>query len=299
MEGCCLCRQWTINMAKNYGIKVMKAGEDVSSNDIRDILFSSKYTMLKYHSDNTTSVEITYGDSSGSAEISHNLGYVPAYIAYDDYGDVGRHLPVKRKTIVDEEIRDSYATSSKIHLRVNYSQDYGILAYSEGGLYNDYYNNNNSVMAGNNGGTTASGAIRFASVNSSAITSAWLNIYVGYKGAGSGNMKIQTFGIDEDDTAAFSGSPMGRSSTTAVNNQDVSVPPVGEYLGIDVKSQVDEIRARPGWSNGSAIGFKIYDNSSPNDVYIHDYGNSYLRLVKDGSVTYYFRVIIFKDRIDF
>ena len=261
--------------------------------------------MLKYHSDNTTSIEITYGDGSGEIEISHDLGYVPAYIAYMTEGLISyplpSYFPAPFPFGTQYQQFDSYADDENITLRVKAEPAYGVWNRNFTDVYNDYYNNNWSVMAGNNDGTTASGAIRFNAVDlvkDESITSAWLRIYVGYKGAGAGNLEIQTFGIDEDDTAAFSGSPMGRTSTTAVNNQSVIVPPTTEYMGIDVKSIVEEVTARGGWSRWNALGFKIYDNSSPNDVYIHDYYNSYLEIVHSGSTTFNFRVIIFKDRID-
>lgn len=80
----------------DYGIKVMKTGSPVTDTDIRNIAFSSKYTMLKYHSDSTVTVTITAGNTSGSVDVTHSLGYVPAFIAYvqiNNFETINRMLP--------------------------------------------------------------------------------------------------------------------------------------------------------------------------------------------------------------
>jgi len=114
-------------------------------------------------------------------------------------------------------------------------------------------------------------------------------------------MKIKTYGIDEDNTADFSSSPMGRDETTSVTTQNVSVPSAGNYFGINVRDQVAEITTRSGWSSGNSLGFKIFDNGSPDSVWTEDDQptgiNSRLEIIYGDSTTITFRTIIFKDKI--
>jgi|TARA_Y100000310_G_scaffold110581_1_gene108956 hypothetical protein len=80
----------------DHGIKVVEPGKAITSTDIRDLILSSQYTMLKYHSDNTASLTITAGDTEGSVDISHSLSDIPAYISYvelDWYDTTQRMLP--------------------------------------------------------------------------------------------------------------------------------------------------------------------------------------------------------------
>ena len=65
-----------------YGIILSKTGYDIDDPDIRNILMSSEYSMLKYHSDNSASITLHHGDTSKYVDIPHNLGYVPAFIVY-------------------------------------------------------------------------------------------------------------------------------------------------------------------------------------------------------------------------
>lgn len=132
----------------------------------------------------------------------------------------------------------------------------------------------NSWHCGSDGsGGNYEGAIRFQNVdipNGETILSAQLNCYVGTKGAGSGDMKYVCKGIDEDNTSEYSSSPMARTSTTASKTSQISLPSAGNYFGIDVTSIVQEIVNRGGWSSGNAMGFQIFNNSSPNDVYFFE-----------------------------
>lgn len=288
----------------------MKVDHSVTETDIRNIIMSSKYNMLKYHSEEITSLTINNGSSSGEVSISHSLGFVPAFISYlkTSYIDGKDYIlpyPGGVYSAIGYDIQvDSYATSSSITLRVVNSTDFGTYQEDATDFYNGFFDSNTSVEVGNDGGTSVSGALRFTNValtSTDVIESAEVRIYCGVKGAGEGSVNVNTYGIDEDNTSAFSGSPLGRASTTATYQQQHSLTE-GAFNGFNVKTIVEEIIARPGWSSGNAMGFKFLDNSSPNDVYTYDGNsgtNSYLRIVKQGSNSFNFRVIIFKDRIDF
>lgn len=130
------------------------------------------------------------------------------------------------------------------------------------------------MSVGNDSGNTTKGSLRFTGIDVAqgvTIEHASIYLYQQAEGAGSGNLKFITKGIDEDNTGDFSGTnPFGRSQTTASDSADNPLPGNGNYKQITVTSIVQEILDRGGWSSGNAMGFNLEDNSSPNDVYIYD-----------------------------
>jgi hypothetical protein len=124
---------------------------------------------------------------------------------------------------------------------------------------------------GNEGGVDREGAVRFRNVTiakNTTVLSGTLNLRVGLKGSGSGNLKYVLFGIDEDNTGDFGGSnPLTRTPTTAETRAQYTLPPVGEGVAINVASEMNEILARSGWSSGNAMAFKFYNDGSPTDVW--------------------------------
>jgi hypothetical protein len=293
----------------DYGIKVLKEGADINTTDVREVLLSSKYPMLQYHSDNTGSVTFNAGDSEKYVDFEHNLGYVSAYISYMEWDNKLYFINVLRASELGA-YGYSWADASKVRCGFYYGtpgyNTVKVIASGSADYYNDYADSNAGILVGNVEGNGYSGALRFGGITipkNASIQSATLNYQVGGKGGGTGNMKIDTYGIDEDNTVAFSGSPMGRTSTTAHTTQNVSLPPEGEYFGINVKTIVEEISSRNGWSSGNAMSFKIYNDSSPTNVYAQDTDNypsednSYLEIVLTGTQTISFRTIIFKNKI--
>ena len=136
------------------------------------------------------------------------------------------------------------------------------------------FNTNGSFEVGKEpDSTVVNGAFRFTGVSVAqgiTIQGATLSIYVALKGSGSGDIKTNIWGMDDDNTADFSSSPMGRSKTTATDSSTRSVPSMGEFINYDVGSIVQEIVNRGGWSSGNAMGFIVEDNGSPLDVWVYD-----------------------------
>jgi hypothetical protein len=62
----------------DYGIKVTEAGYDVASATDLQMILKSDYTLLKVAFSGSVS-------TTGSVEISHNLGYRPQFLAYFNY----------------------------------------------------------------------------------------------------------------------------------------------------------------------------------------------------------------------
>lgn len=99
------------------------------------------------------------------------------------------------------------------------------------------------------------GAVRFPGVSTGkSIQEARLYLHVDDIGTGS-NVRIRIKGIDEDNTAAFSGSPFGRTETTAQVEWDQSLPSEGGFTSVDVTAIVQEILGRAGWNTNNSVGF--------------------------------------------
>jgi len=288
----------------NYGIKVVTAGSDINTTDTREIIMSSKYSMFKYPLiDTYGTVTVSTGGTAGTATISHNLGYVPSFIAYSEQNNGISSLPYSRITIAGTlDYNDIYADGTNVYITQRYKDPVGQENYNASDFWNTYFGDNVSCYVGNISGDSSSGAMRFNYINldkNESITDAYINFYVGVKGSNSNYLKLKTYGIDEDNTSGFN-DPMGRNKTSAVTNQTTICPQAGENFTINVKSQVEEIIARSGWSNGNALGFLIYDDGSNNDVNAYDalVGiSSMLTIVKSSSLTTTYRIIVFKDKI--
>lgn len=290
----------------DFGLKVLKEGADISSTDVRDLLMSSKYSMLKYHSDSTASLTLVPGDTDKYVEVSHGLGYVPAFIAYFKYQGVQYFIPSLPRSGGFSEY--AYAWSSSSVVRCGYAFSTGsynrVSATPPADWWDDHYGVNTFVLMGNTVGSGFSGALRFTNVTvpkDASISSAVLEIGAEYVGSGTGNIQANVWGIDEDNTGDFGSSPMGRTKTTASTYKVAQMVQAGEYFGIDVKSQVEEITTRASWVSGNAMGFIYNDAGSASDVFVEDddYSGieSKLTITYGSNATVEFRVIIFKDKI--
>jgi hypothetical protein len=77
-------------------------------------------------------------------------------------------------------------------------------------------------------------------------------------------------GIDEDNTANLSSNPSGRTQTTAKIDWDFNnITLHTEYTSPDIKSIIQEIIDRAGWTSGNALGFTLRDDGSSNNNIVH------------------------------
>lgn len=135
--------------------------------------------------------------------------------------------------------------------------------FSAGSTYTNYWStsdggNNGYYHVGNFSGGDLDGAIRFPGVTGTGnCNAAWIYLHCDDRSGSSGSMAWNTWGIDEDNTAAFSSSPLGRTKTSATFLwEEGTMPSPGSFIpNKDVASIVNEIRGRGGWSSGNAIGF--------------------------------------------
>lgn len=123
----------------------------------------------------------------------------------------------------------------------------------------------------------AKSAIRFQNVTipQGSVNYAGLYLWVQYNGKSlsprDGNWTFKIYGIDEDNTAAFSSNPFGRSRTTAYSESTNSEEPnEGEYKEINVTNAVNEILERSGWSSGNSLGLWIAPDDCGKNKYAAD-----------------------------
>lgn len=284
----------------DWGIKVTKTGKGVTSTDLRDLLMHSNYSMFKYHLDTTTSMTINAGDTSKTVTVAHGLGYVPAFIAYFNDGSYNSLLPQRRSFYTGED-EHIFATADATNIYIKWRS---IVPYLRSTYdCDDAYSNilgRNYTAVGNSNGTGLDCANRFVGIavtGSETITSATLDFYVSSKGASGSNTKLKTHGFDEDNTGDFGSYPLGRTLTSAYTSQEQNPSSTPFSFGINVLSILNEIRQRSGWSSGNAMGFMSVNNGSPNNAFLADYTSSTLVIQKAGSLTYNFRILVFKDKI--
>jgi hypothetical protein len=297
----------------DYGIKVIKTGTPIESSDVRDMLMSSNYSMLKYYRDVEAKATISPGQNNAYVDIPHDLGYVPAFIAYyKDYSDNKLYYIPGLPESSDYSVYSyAYATNSIIRCGIQYTGLGPGAAYNQtlsladgtGNLWSDETSDNTFILTGNTEGAHRNGALRFTNVGlaqgASIVTSA-MNFAVDIKGAGPGNLDIKVYGIDEDNTATFVNSPMGRTPTSYVTSENVNIGSIGSTLNIEATGFVQEIVNRGSWASGNALGVMCFENSSNTNCFIEDdpYGEITTLVTNYGSsADLHFRVIIFKDKI--
>ena len=67
----------------DYGMVVSKAGTSVYSTNPRDLIFSSKFTVVKIITDGLGTLSVPTGGAYGT--ITHNLGFPPLTILYTEF----------------------------------------------------------------------------------------------------------------------------------------------------------------------------------------------------------------------
>jgi len=294
-------------MTDSHKFIIAKNGYHYTDADIRNILFHSDYKLLKQFIELSGTLNFTAGDTHKTLSINHNLGYVPAYIPFlhwpDFYDSIVKYylIPMYASGTFGELAIDSFVDSTKIQLNID-TPDIYKRYFPEWWNYIELYSNDDYywLSVGNENGNGRDGAIRFSNIDltkNQSITSATLNFYMSARGSSNQDVKIQTWGIDEDDCGEIWGN-LGREKTSARTAQNVSAGTLGEYFGINVTDQVREIIARNGWASGNHMGFYVFNDGSPNDAFRRDSDyQTYLEIVLPGNHTMYFKAVIFVDKI--
>lgn len=70
----------------DWGMKVSKSGKDVKTAAAGDLIFNSSQDVFKIVTSGTVSIATSGASTIGSAQFPHNLGIIPAVIAFVDLG---------------------------------------------------------------------------------------------------------------------------------------------------------------------------------------------------------------------
>lgn len=285
----------------SFGIKISKPGFDVGTCSDFNLIFSSKYDIFRISTTGTGTF-----NTGGSAVINHNLGYSPAYLVYLSTDGTSYYLfngSVSASSAFSGPEQISIGTDNLV-----ISKQLGSVVnqYNPSDYYSTLFGGTNSWDLGNNGGNNMDTAVRYTGLNlnqGETVTSAVIDVHVTFRGNGTGDLKFKTYGIDEDNTGDFSSYPLGRQLTSAVGSQTQSLPANAPFnFGINVKAELEEICARSGWSNGNAMGFISFNDSSPNNVWVQnlysDSPRNILTVIKVSSPqTIYYKYVIFENKL--
>lgn len=294
-------------MTKDYGIKVSKPGVDVNSANPHELVFSSKYKTLRIHSRGSGSISSASG--GGLVTIPHGLDYVPAFLVHVDNASTGSYC-IAPFANSSKQLLHAYADDTNLYIKATADVNtYNFYSGSEsknyaweysGGYYTDAMYTGEGSVFGNLNGAYRVEDVTLANSQSN-ITSAKLKFYVTTR-TGSGLIQTLIRGIDEDNTAKFdSGTAVfARGRTTASLNSNTNLS-TGAYANEDVKSIVEEIISRPGWSSGNAMAFTLDDNgtSAGNDYYDNYVSaNTYLEVITTIATTADYKYTIFLNQLE-
>lgn len=283
------------------GIEVSKPGYDVKSAGLKNLLLDSDYSMFKYHLDTIRSMTINAGDTTKLISFAHGLGYVPAFIGYIENSGFIFPLPNRTHqpfTGADENYY-TYADATNVYIGWKSAYPYNEEAIHSDQIYYEFYYDGVGIVVGNAGGGGKSTAWRFSNVavgqNQSIISANFEAIHC-FSGPVPGDAKYRIFGIDEDNVGDVD---LGKSKTDAYDARSQNLPGGFWNFGTDVVDQVREIIARGGWASGNRMGFILNDDGGDSGKYIGGTGETYglLKIVKSGSKTVNFRIVVFKDKI--
>lgn len=127
-------------------------------------------------------------------------------------------------------------------------------------------------------GGILNGSFRFTGVTipqGATITSAKIRFIASVYGNPAKQMHLKISGVDEDNTAEFTTSPIStartRTNTTAAVDWDPNLSfstPAEPFDTVDISSVIQEIVDRGGWSSGNALGIYIHDDGTSDGNYL-------------------------------
>jgi hypothetical protein len=278
-------------MTAGYGIKISRPGFDVNTATPQQLAFSSQYQTFRIHAQGND----TLTDSARTVTIPHNLGYVPFFLVHTQLdsavatnsvvGDNTDYFisPFRIGSEIDvyeaENTHDIIAWADNTNLYVRARSNVGKYFYpiQQGGVSSQtdqmgmesdlgytagdwYVGNNDPIFNVEKGAVRTQGGVTLD--QSETVYSATLNLYIGDR-LGSGQVKMIVYGIDEDNTSSFNGgTPATARAKTTASVSSNSTLSQGNGLGVNVKTIVEEIIGRAGWSSGNRIGFIMDDNGT-------------------------------------
>ena len=288
------------------GIRVAKPGYAVETASPKRLVFSSEYATFRVQQQGSGTITHTGGRT---ITIPHNLGYVPVFLVHGTLaGDSNYYIlpSTNTGTIITPTETTAWATADSTNLYINVDSDYGFVTFN----VNDAFEESGGTLRGffgyghNFAGLgDMKGALRFGSVaiaKNASIYDSSIGIHVDYR-YGSSQMYCAMYGIDEDNTADFSSTPLGRPKTTARARPEAN-PSVGQTLWFGCTNQVQEVVNRGGWSSGNNMGFIFQedggDQSPDGNGFYSDVNSGHYLKVLDHDTLLNYKYTIFKDKIE-
>lgn len=315
----------------DVGIKISRPTYDARTASPEELSFSSAYKTLKIHDRGGG----TLTQSSKTATIPHNLGYVPFFLVHTQLDPsvasnslVGDNTdffisPFRLGTAVEvwesEASHDIVAYADSTNLYVKAKSNAGKYLYPAHVPGSTNANENLAIeWQGGGGGNDVGywglgnssgffdvvyGAWRFRNIDldkDDTVYSATLQMYVNFQES-SGEIRSNVWGIDEDNTGVFNSGTVAtaRAKTTAATTHNFTASQ-GSFAGANVKYQVEEIVARSGWSNGNAMGFMAWNDGSADGKWIGEDssdGQTYLEIIKSSDIIDY-KYTIFLNQLE-
>lgn len=313
----------------SYGIKISRPGFDVRTAAPHELAFSSKYKTLKIH--DTGSGTLTH--SSRTVTIPHGLGYVPFFLVHtqldpaialaSEVGDSSDYFisPFRIGSAIDiyeaENTHDIIAWADSTNLYVKAKTNVGRDIYP---IWTAAGPSANEVIAWDNSFGYATGqwaigrldptfgamkaAFRTSGgvslAKSESIHAASMNIYVEEK-AGNGEVKTTVTGADVDNVSPFNSVNAFSNPRTTASVTSNSTLTDGDTLGINVKSIIEEIIGRSGWSSGNHIAIIVEDNGTADGDFYSDLdpvdSRSNLEIIRSNSLAS-FKYTIFLNQLE-
>lgn len=281
-------------------IIILKPGANENSTDIRDYRFHSNFSFLKGYYDDVHSMTINAGDTEKIITIPHGLTYVPEVDVFHDTGSGLVQLPYRLKTISGFDRHFFHSVDdTNVYIKWKSAIPYNEHRYNADQIYHELDSGSVNILVGNASGNGYSSAVRFPNIllnRNETILTARIEWYNQFSGPTNLDTKMKVFGLDYDNCPDVNTS-LTRTSAYITQQQAKLSGTFG--FNSNVKTQLEEIIARSGWTSGNRMGFTIENDGSPTNAYIGGSNSSDAELivVSSGSETFNFRVLINKDKI--
>jgi hypothetical protein len=102
----------------DYGMKISKDGDDVTTAADKDLVMTSKFNQFKIFAQGSFTVTVAKNTAYGYTDLIHNLGYVPGFLIYlENVADSGKRYIVNSR---GTNSLSASADTSKIRALVTY-----------------------------------------------------------------------------------------------------------------------------------------------------------------------------------
>lgn len=100
----------------DYGFRISKEGTDVKTGDDKDMVVTSKYSLLKGSLSGTSSGTATNGTTTTFTVVTHNLGYIPIFQVSIKYASESSYRMIPTQTEINFDCW-AYADTTKLYVK--------------------------------------------------------------------------------------------------------------------------------------------------------------------------------------